>query len=465
MQIKFFQKHILSAILLIGVFLLSSIALGQEGYAQGLSSREVEKNYEAINTRGVYTSVEEVPNVKVTEDRNVCDPHNMLTAESESEMQAIIDQLYTDKDYEMMVVCLNSIEDNPPRDFGTALFNLWGVGDKDTENGLIILVINDVHRVEFITGRGLETILTDVECYDIQQEYMVPFFKENDYVTGVLRGVRAVNDDLRGKQVLFDEDPDDINSQSSGYYDYSYEPDPWYMHPLFIRYCVIAGILSLLYAIFLIIAVASKDLHFRYRVMRLWTLWIYAFIYPLPFIFLVYYTRKASNRWRNMERVGLKSGDLLHKLSEEEEDQHLSQGQISEEIVKSIDYDVWINDAGDDIVILAYKSWFTKYNKCDHCGYKTYFKEYDKIISSATYSSSGKGEKKYKCQNCGHTKIKRYTIPRKQRTHSGGGYYSSGGGSFGGGGGSFGGGGGLFGGGGGLFGGGGSRGGGAGSSW
>lgn len=446
------------SLLLFCIFFNVGAVWTQTDYAQGLSSVEVERNFGNINTNAVYHRIEDVPNVKVNEDRNVCDPDQMLTASCENEIQSILDQLYADKDYEVIVVCLNSIGDNVARDFGTDLLNYWGVGDKDTENGLMILVVNDIHKVEFITGRGMETILTDVECYDIQQKHMIPFFKENDYVTGVLRGVQAVNENLRGKQVLFDEDPDEVNSTSVENF-YGHKPEPWYMNPFLIGYGLFCVFLLLLYALFLVIALSSKDLHRRYRIMKFWTMSIFGFIAPIPFAYLVYYTRKSSNRWRNMDRVGLKSGDLLHKLNEEEEDEFLSKGQMAEEIVKSVDYDVWINDAGDDIVILPYKSWFSKYNKCDHCGYKTYYKVYDKIVSAATYSRSGKGEKKYKCRNCGHAKIKRYTIPRKRRTKTRG--YYSGGGSFSGGGGSFGGG--SFGGG--SFGGGGSRGGGAGSSW
>lgn len=429
----------------------SGSLLAQQGYYDDLSQSEANKYYKEINTNGSISDITAVPNTKVESDKNISDPHFMLADFAERKIQKITDQLKAEKDYEIMIVCLNSIAGQDPHTWGTDLFNHWGIGDKDTENGLLILVVNDVHKVEFITGRGMETVLTDAECYNIQQEHMIPYFRKNNYATGVIRGVQAVNDLLNGKAVLYDSDPNDTETTES-----LYTPTPFYKTPFFIGYASFCGIVTGLYFLFLLLALGTKDLHKRYRTMKFWSLLIFGILAPIPMAFLVYYTRKSMNRWRNMDRIGKKSGDLLHKLSEEEEDEYLTKGQIAEEVVKSIDYDVWINEAGDDIVVLPYKKWFSKYNKCTKCGYKTYFKLYDKTVRAATYSSTGMGEKKFKCSNCGHEKVKRYSIPRKQRSSSGGGFYSGGGGSSFGGGGSFGGG---------SFGGGGSRGGGAGSGW
>ncbi len=446
-----------------------SINFAQDDYYKGLPKSDAKKYYAEINTNGSITDINDVPNIKFLENKNVCDPHFLLADFAEEKIQEITDRLQAEKDYEIMVVCLNSIGGNEPRPWGTDLFNLWGIGDKDTENGLLILVVNDIHNVSFITGRGMESVLTDADSYTIQQDQMIPYFKQNDYNTGVIRGVQGVENHLNGKAVLYDSDPNDVNNGNDYYTDYgNYEPTPFYQTSSFIIYAVFCAFVTVLYFIFLIIAFTTRDLHKRYRIMKVWTLLIFAILLPIPFILLVILARKQSHKWRNMDRIGFETGDLLHKLSEEEEDQYLSQGQISEEIVKSIDYDVWTNIAGTEIVILPYKKWFTQYKKCIKCGFKTYTKLYDKTIRAATYTSSGSGEKKYQCKNCGHQHIVTYKIPRKQKSSSRG--YYSGGGSFGGGsfgGGSFGGGSRSSGGGfsGGSFGGGSSRGGGSSSSW
>lgn len=424
----------------------------QNDYFTPLSQSKINANLKNVNTNGVIRAVEDVPNTRKSKDLSVSDPHNLLSNNAESIIETTLDDLHADKDYEIMVVCLNSIGGQDPRFWGTDLFNYWKIGDRETENGLLILLVKEARRVEFITGRGMESVLTDAEGYDIQQEQMVPYFKKSDYVTGMVRGVQAVDNLLRGKQVLYDSNSADTG-YSNDYLD-SYKAPPFYLHPLFLGYAAFCGVLTLIYFIFLVFAYMTKDLYKRYKIMRFWSLLIFAFITPIPFIILVIFTRNSMTRWRNMERVGLKSGDLLHKLSEEEEDQYLTKGQITEEIVQSVDYDVWTNDAGTDIQVFAFRKWFSPYSKCAKCGYRTWFKVYDKTVRVATYSRSGKGEKKYQCKNCGHQTIQQYRIPKKQRTRSGGGYYS-GGGSFGGGGGFSGG----------SFGGGSSGAGGSGSSW
>lgn len=447
----------------VGLLLIFSgncTVFGIGDYNSGLSQSEIDAYYNQIDTKGQITSINEVPNVKVEENKNICDPHSMLPPFAEDRLQGVINELFVTKDYGLMVVCLNSIGTEDPRTWGTSLFNLWHLGDRETENGLLILVINDQNAVEFITGRGMETVLTDAESYKIQQEKMIPSFKNHDYATGVIRGVEAVIDVLNGKQVIYDSNDSASENQPNYLTQNDYVSPPFYLNPFFLFYAWFCGLLTLAFLICLIVAISTKDLHKRYRIMKFWTLKIFYFITPIPFGLLVYLTRKTQDKWRNMERIGFKSGDLLHKLNDQEEDKYLTNGQLTEEVVKSIDYDVWINLAGDDIVILPYHNWFTPFNKCEKCGFKTYFKVYDRVITAATYTSAGSGEKKYECKNCKHTKLIPYTIARKQKSSSGG-YYSRGG-SFGGGGFSSGGGGGFSGG---SFGGGSSRGGGAGSRW
>ena len=84
--------------------------------------------------------------------------------------------------------------------------------------------------------------------------------------------------------------------------------------------------------------------------------------------------------------------------------------------------------------------WIAKRDrKCPKCGKRTLHRTSSKIITNATYRSSGIGLYTYRCRHCGHTEEQTFVIPRKTRTYISGG---GGGGSFGGGfsGGSFGGG-------------------------
>jgi uncharacterized protein len=406
----------------------------QKNYYSGLSQSEIDANYNAINTSGVITKIEDVQNARLLNNSHVTDPHNLLSTDAESRINALLDTLETSAGYQVAVVCMNSIGSNDPRTWGTDLFNLWGVGGAETENGLLMLLVHDIHGIDFITGRGTEGILTDVDCYNIQQEEMVPYFKNNDYATGMIRGTQAVCDFLYGSPPIYSSsDGGDVSGSEDydyDYYDdYSYEQTSFYESDFFRFYSSAAIVFTGIWLLFFIFSFLNKDLYKRYNSMKFFTLLIFPILFPIPYLPLFLLTRSFMNKWRNTTRFSEKTGEEMFKLDDLAEDKHLSKGQLSEEKVKSIDHDVWVTYKGDDVLILSYKKWFSKYNKCPSCKYKTYFKLYDKTISSATYTSSGTGERCYKCENCGHQKIERYTIPRKTKSSSSGGSsggYSSG---------------------------------------
>lgn len=139
----------------------------------------------------VYT-VETVPKLRLYNKSYISDPDKLLQEET---VQRINQQLYllegitTDQ---VAVVVLGSIGSASPKDFANGLFKRFRVGQKDKDNGLLILLVMKSRRVEFETGYGLEGILPDAICKRIQLKYMVPRFKEGDYDQGLSDGVVAV---------------------------------------------------------------------------------------------------------------------------------------------------------------------------------------------------------------------------------------------------------------------------------
>ncbi|UOQ72863.1 TPM domain-containing protein [Hymenobacter cellulosilyticus] len=76
------------------------------------------------------------------------------------------------------MVLTRSIGEEVPKTAATTLFNRWKIGDREKNNGLLMLLVDDQHRVEFETGYGLEADVPDVVCFRIQQRYMVPYLRE-----------------------------------------------------------------------------------------------------------------------------------------------------------------------------------------------------------------------------------------------------------------------------------------------
>jgi uncharacterized protein len=374
-------------------------------------------------------TVKTVPNPRGN-NSYVANPDNILTKEQVLKIDSMLKEVEDSSKAQVAVVMLQSVGTVTPKEFATELFNFWGLGTKEADNGLLILFIMDQRRLEFETGYGMEIILPDAKCYQIQQDFMIPRFKEGNIGQGMVDGIKNTIDVIMGR---FQEIPasestttsstDYSNNYSTDYnynYNYSY-------HSYIGFYIRLTFIVIFIYIILFCITIFQKDFFDRYRTMRIFKLWIWFILFPIPFAGLYFLTKNLMDKWRNAPRISAKTGKVMHKLSEQEDDKHLQKGQVTEEQIKSIDYDVWVSDEPDDILILGYKRWFSKYSGCPKCKYKTYYKEYDRVLQAATYSSSGRGERKYKCMNCGHSKIETYTIPRKTKSSSSGykGSYSS----------------------------------------
>src|SRR6476659_1877451 len=68
----------------------------------------------------------------------------------------------------------------------------WGIGTKEKDNGVLILVSKAERKARIETGRGMEGVLPDILAKRIIDERMVPYFKENDYYRGFDNAIDAI---------------------------------------------------------------------------------------------------------------------------------------------------------------------------------------------------------------------------------------------------------------------------------
>lgn len=128
----------------------------------------------------------------------VIDQANLL---SDSEEQALIQQitqLHNQTGDYIVVVTVPSVSDTglTPKDYAVKLFEKWQIGNKDKDNGLLILDVADVRRLEIETGYGLEGALPDSVLKRIQMDNMVPAFKQGDFAKGFHDGVADIGEKL-----------------------------------------------------------------------------------------------------------------------------------------------------------------------------------------------------------------------------------------------------------------------------
>jgi uncharacterized protein len=100
---------------------------------------------------------------------------------------------------QIAVVIIPSLNGNDVADFNVKLLRAWGVGNKKTNNGVVLLIAKDDHRLNITTGYGVEGPLPDVTCKEIIDGIIVPKFKGQDYYNGIDQGVTAIMQAVKGE--------------------------------------------------------------------------------------------------------------------------------------------------------------------------------------------------------------------------------------------------------------------------
>jgi len=82
--------------------------------------------------------------------------------------------------------------DSSIEDYAVRVYRAWGVGQKDKNNGAVLLVFVQEHKMRIATGYGLEGALPDALCKQILDDEITPRFKQGDYDGGLSAGVTAM---------------------------------------------------------------------------------------------------------------------------------------------------------------------------------------------------------------------------------------------------------------------------------
>jgi uncharacterized protein len=119
----------------------------------------------------------------------VVDQANIISAETRGAVEAKSADLETKSGIQLVVATVKSLEGQEIEPYANQLFRTWGLGQKDKNNGVLLLVAPNERRVRIEVGYGLEGTLTDALSKVIITNGITPRFKEGDYNGGIARGV------------------------------------------------------------------------------------------------------------------------------------------------------------------------------------------------------------------------------------------------------------------------------------
>lgn len=122
----------------------------------------------------------------------VYDEANILDDSLESYIIATNEQLYEKTGAQIVVVTLESLDGNSEQEIAVKLFRNWGIGSKEKNNGVLMLIAPNERRLWIEIGYGLEGALPDGKVGSIRDNYIFPYFVEEDYNSGVEYGFNAI---------------------------------------------------------------------------------------------------------------------------------------------------------------------------------------------------------------------------------------------------------------------------------
>jgi uncharacterized protein len=137
----------------------------------------------------------EVPSLK----GRVNDYAGILSSATTQQLEGILRDLEKTDSTQIVVLTIPSLEGEVLEEFSIKVADQWKIGQKDFDNGAILLIALKERKIRIEVGYGLEGSLTDLMAGRIIRDVIAPQFKAGNFDQGVINGVQAMIGVVRGE--------------------------------------------------------------------------------------------------------------------------------------------------------------------------------------------------------------------------------------------------------------------------
>ena len=130
---------------------------------------------------------------------SVYDYINLLSPTQKNSLEQKLIKYSDSTSTQIVVAIINSTEGEDINYLGAKWGQAWGIGQEKEDNGILILLAKNDRKIAINTGYGIEHLLTDALSKRIIERDIIPFFRQNDYYSGLNRGVHSVFKVLNGE--------------------------------------------------------------------------------------------------------------------------------------------------------------------------------------------------------------------------------------------------------------------------
>jgi uncharacterized protein len=124
--------------------------------------------------------------------RLVNDFTGLLTADQRNSLENKLVVFDDSTSTQICVVTYDDLQGYSANEFGTALFQKWGIGQKSKSNGILILISPRNRQMTIQPGYGLEGAVPDAICKRIIEHEMVPAFRQGNYFKGIDKATQTL---------------------------------------------------------------------------------------------------------------------------------------------------------------------------------------------------------------------------------------------------------------------------------
>ena len=129
------------------------------------------------------------------------DEANVLSAAAKARLENIIRREADSTSNQIGILVIPSLQGNSLEEYSLRVAEAWKIGQRDKDNGVLLLIAIDDRKMRIETGYGLEGSLTDAVSSRIIRNEIAPRFRANDFDGGVEAGVMAIIQAIKGEYV------------------------------------------------------------------------------------------------------------------------------------------------------------------------------------------------------------------------------------------------------------------------
>lgn len=128
----------------------------------------------------------------------VYDAADLLKDSEETQLRQKLETYADTTSTQIVIATINSLNGEYIGTYAADWAQTWGIGQKDEDNGLLILVSKTDSKIWITTGYGLEEYLTDATTKTLIENVILPEFRKGNYYEGLNQGTTAVFEVLAG---------------------------------------------------------------------------------------------------------------------------------------------------------------------------------------------------------------------------------------------------------------------------